>query len=289
MSHPLPELSGVSHKFITINGSKIHVAEAGRGKPLLLIHGWPQHWYIWRKIIPLLANDYHLIMPDLPGFGWSDPPKNDDFRKEQLARAMIDLLDALHLKQVTLVGHDWGGWIGFLACLQKSEKFHNYLALGITNPLTNAKLTFSQSFRFLYQIPIALPFIGETLLRFFPSLTEWALKKCIFRKDILSQKELELYSHVLQDPLKAKASSLMYRTFLLQELIPILRGKYKQQKLLVPTRLLIGENDPVIHPSLFTKLHKASNTLAIEIIPHCGHFIPEEQPEIVAKRIRSFN
>ena len=52
-----------------------HFAEAGEGEPVLLLHGWPQHWYAWRKVIPLLGESHRLISPDLRGFGWTDAPR----------------------------------------------------------------------------------------------------------------------------------------------------------------------------------------------------------------------
>jgi pimeloyl-ACP methyl ester carboxylesterase len=65
----LPDVAGVSHRFVTVGDLTLHVAEAGTGPPLLLVHGWPQHWFCWRRLVPLLAEDFRLIMPDLRGFG----------------------------------------------------------------------------------------------------------------------------------------------------------------------------------------------------------------------------
>src|SRR5262245_54016411 len=90
-----PPLAGVEHRFVAIEpGLRLHVAEAGAGEPLLLVHGWPQHWWAWRKIIPRLAAHHRLICPDLRGFGWSDAPPTG-YAKEQLADDLINLLDAL--------------------------------------------------------------------------------------------------------------------------------------------------------------------------------------------------
>src|SRR3954447_3633435 len=111
----LPAVPGVTHRQIEVGTLSVHVAEAGVGEPLVLLHGWPQHWYCWRRVVPLLADEYHLIMPDLRGHGWTDAPSGG-YDKAQLATDLFGLLDALGLQQVSLVGHDWGGWTGFLAC-----------------------------------------------------------------------------------------------------------------------------------------------------------------------------
>lgn len=72
MQASFPEVAGVTHRFVRIRGVELHVAQAGSGEPLLLLHGWPQHWYMWRHQIPHLVRRYTVICPDMRGFGWSD-------------------------------------------------------------------------------------------------------------------------------------------------------------------------------------------------------------------------
>ncbi len=139
MSLPLPELPGVAHRFVTVGGVRLHVAEAGSGPPILLQHGWPQNWWEWRRLIGPLAADHRVICPDLRGLGWSDAPRGR-YDKETLAGDLLGVLDALELalpgsgERVRLVGHDWGGFVGFLACLRAPERFESFLALSITHP-----------------------------------------------------------------------------------------------------------------------------------------------------------
>jgi pimeloyl-ACP methyl ester carboxylesterase len=95
----MPTVEGVSHRWVEARGLRFHVAEAGSGKdPVLLLHGWPQHWYEWRNLMPALAMD-------LRGFGWSDAPR-DGYEKENLAADVLAVLDELGLERVKLVGHD---------------------------------------------------------------------------------------------------------------------------------------------------------------------------------------
>ena len=69
----MPEVPGVAHRYVETGRLRVHIAEAGSGPPVLLLHGWPQHWYAWRKLIPLLAGSYRLICPDLRGLGGPMP------------------------------------------------------------------------------------------------------------------------------------------------------------------------------------------------------------------------
>jgi len=276
----LPHVEGVTHSYIKINNAKLHIAQSGNGKPLLLLHGWPQNWYVWRKVIPELSKTHRLIMPDLPGFGWSDMPRDKNFRKEKLAEDIVQLIDNLKLKQVDLIGHDWGGWIGFLLCQKAPSRFTSYLALGIGFPFNPNSISPFQLWRFLYQLPIATPLVGEILLGKLPQVTEWGMKQCAYKKNAWTKEDLHIFSSVLQNAEKAQASSLLYRTFLTQELKQL--KDYQKKAYTFPTTLLIGNNDPIINPSLF-KNFKQKENLQIEFIKNCGHFIPEERPEIVVE------
>lgn len=280
-----PAVDRVSHAFVTVNGHQLHIAETGNGKPLLLLHGWPQHWYVWRKLIPLLSQKYKLIMPDLPGFGWSEVPKDFDYNKEQLASEVLALLDVLKLKQVGLIGHDWGGWIGFLACLREPKRFSAFLALGILHPFKKVDSGIFQLWRCFYQIVLATPFLGEQLLQKAPSFLEQLMLAAAKQPDTWTKEDLHAFSYILQQPERAHASSLLYRTFLTKEFFRIRFGRYNSQQMTVPTKLLIGENDPVFSRRYSDGYTNHPQNISVEFIADCGHFIPEEKPEIVAKEI----
>ncbi len=87
-----PELEGVAHREVKAGGLRVHVAEAGSGDPVVLLHGWPQHWYEWRHVIPLLAGERRVICPDLRGFGWTDAP-DGPVDAETFATDTVALLD----------------------------------------------------------------------------------------------------------------------------------------------------------------------------------------------------
>src|SRR5436305_2722226 len=131
MSEP-PDLPGVRHAYVDAGGLRTHVALAGPedAPPVMLVHGWPQHWWSWRHVIPTLAQDHRVIAPDLRGFGWTDAP-TDGYDKEQLARDLLAVLDALAITQVSWIGHDWGGWTGLLAALSAPHRISRALILSV--------------------------------------------------------------------------------------------------------------------------------------------------------------
>ena len=281
---PMPVLEGVTHRFVDVHGLRVHVAEAGHGEPLVLLHGWPQHWWCWRAVVPLLQDRYQLVMPDLRGHGWTGAPQ-DGYDKEQLATDLLGLLDALELPRVGLVGHDWGGWTGFLAALRAPERFRAFLALGIVHPFQRPTLGRAlSSWRLAYQVGLSTPVLPELLLRASPRLVEQAVIGGSVRRQAFADGQARTYGEVLQDPARARASVLLYRSMVLREGAPVLLGRYRGQQLRVPTRLVVGDGDPVASPAL---LEGAPADVPVEVLPGVGHFVPEEAPEVVADRVRA--
>jgi pimeloyl-ACP methyl ester carboxylesterase len=256
----------------------MHVAEAGRGDPIVMLHGWPQHWYLWRGVIPLLAPHGRVLCPDLRGFGWTDAP-DSGYDRETMARDVLALLDELGLERVRLVGHDWGGWIGFLLCLHEPQRISRFLALNIVPPWpARDPRNLLEAWRGAYQIPLAWPWMGRLAV-------EHGAARLVLRtaSDAFSAEELDAFTERLKGD-RARASELLYRTFLVREAIPVAAGRYSGQALEVPTLLLVGQRDVGI-PTRAVRQHAArSDALELELVPDAGHFIVDEKPELVADR-----
>jgi pimeloyl-ACP methyl ester carboxylesterase len=280
-----PHVDGVEHRWVRARGLDFHVAEAGSGDDVVLcLHGWPQHWYEWRHLMPALADRHRVLALDLRGFGWSDAPR-DGYEKENLADDVLAVLDALGIERVKLVGHDWGGWIGFLLCLKAPERFERYLALNILTPWPPRGRTLSQLWRFWYQWMILSPGIGYRLHRsgrFVPRVLVGASTV----RDVWDDPTLHAFADNLAESKRAHAAVQMYRVFNLRETWPILRGRYEHQRLTVPTRMLFGTDDAALRPELLAGYERHADDMAVELVPDCGHFIADERPDLVAARAR---
>jgi haloacetate dehalogenase len=97
----------VDHHTVQINGIKLHYVEADQGAPLVLLHGFPETWYCWRHQIPVLAEKFNVIAPDLRGYGGTDKPASG-YDKRTMARDIRVLLQHLKVEKVSIVGHDRG-------------------------------------------------------------------------------------------------------------------------------------------------------------------------------------
>ncbi len=268
---------------------RLHVAEAGdpAAPPVLLLHGWPQNWWAWREIMPRLAADFRVLAPDLRGFGWSDVPR-DGYDKEQLASDQLATLDALEVDRVTLVGHDWGGVAAFLMCLRAPDRVERFVALNTGHPWLSPDARAARNlWRFAYQPLISTPGLGALLMRRSP-MTRIAHRLGVAQRGAIAPEDVEILTAQFRDPARARAAVLMYRTFLLREAGPIARGRYAGRRLTMPLLWLHGAEDVVIRPHMVESVRAHADDVQIEYIPDAGHFIAEEQPELVAGRIRAF-
>jgi pimeloyl-ACP methyl ester carboxylesterase len=285
---PMPHVEGVSHRDVRARGLRFHVAEAGSadGPPVVLLHGWPQHWFMWRDVIPALASDRRVIAPDLRGLGWSDAPRSG-YRKQELADDVLALLSELGVERFDLIGHDWGAYAGFLICLTAPERVGHYLGCSIPHlwPL-DERPTPRRMLTLWYQVALGSPVLGAGLMRqgrFTRQVLQVARSHGRYTDD-----ELAAFVDVLRQPDHARATQQYYRTFLLHELRPLIKGEFKQRQFTTPTTLLWGRRDQILQGSHDHGDHEAyAPNLKIEWVDDTGHFLPEERPELVAERARA--
>ncbi len=282
-----PQVEGVTHRTVRARGIDFHVAEAGSGDDVVLcLHGWPQHWYEWRHLMPALADRHRVLALDLRGFGWSDAPR-DGYEKEEMATDVLAVLDELGLERVKLVGHDWGGWIGFLLCLRAPQRFERFLALNILPPWVRLREIVPHAWRFWYQVPIVTPGLGYRMHRsgeFVPKVLVGGSSV----REAWDERTLRAFADRFMEPDRARAAVQVYRVFALREGRGIMRGRYARQRLTVPTRLLFGTEDFVMQAQMLAGYQRHAEEMQVVLVPGCGHFIADERPDLVAEHAREF-
>lgn len=272
--NPLPELPGVRHDYVDAGGLRTHVAQAGpqEAPVLLLVHGWPQHWWCWRHVIGPLSETHRVIAPDLRGHGWSERTRTG-YRKDQLAGDLLALLDALGIERVSWIGHDWGAFTGLLAALQAPERFERMLSISIPHLWSRRDPRLMAVF-LGYQGPMSLPVVGRRVAG--PMLRR--LLQAGRGRDRLTPEEVELFAQ--QTP--ADTTVAMYRSFLTEDLPALARGRFAAQRLEVPTLMLAGARDPVTIGTRPGPV-RSQPQLEVQIIPKVGHWIPEMRPELIVR------
>lgn len=118
---------------IETNGIQLRIAEAGEGPPVILLHGWPESWYSWRHQLPALAEaGYHVLAPDMRGYGSSDAPKPvEAYEIQELVADVTGLLDAIGAEQATIVGHDWGSILAWQVALLAPERVNGVVGMSV--------------------------------------------------------------------------------------------------------------------------------------------------------------
>ena len=161
----------LEHSYINTNGIRLHVVQAGSksGIPVILLHGFPEFWYGWRKQIPALVNaGCRVIVPDQRGYNLSDKPKDKkDYGISTLVDDVLGLIKVLDYEKVNLVGHDWGGGVAWILAMTHPEKLHKLTILNSPHPAVYRRFLQrdpDQIRRSWYWLFFQLPQIAEKIL-----------------------------------------------------------------------------------------------------------------------------
>lgn len=280
MNSPPPSIPGVRRSEVDARGVRFHVTEAGSGSPVLALHGWPQHHFTYRHLLADPPPGLRIIAPDLPGYGWSGPAPHR-WAKEDVASDVLALLDAIGLERVLLVGHDWGGWIGYLLVLRAPERFTALLANSIPHVWNPPTALLPHAWR-LGHMPL-MAALGRPLVRHTRAL-DAAFRLGVANRAAFTPADIRVYTDRFRDPICAQVTTDTYRTFLVKE-IPASARSPERRRASVPVHALLGTRDFAIHPSLVAPATALADDYAVELVEGAGHFVPEEAPDVVRARI----
>lgn len=285
---PMPELAGVTHRWVDVDGLAMHVVEQGVGDPVLLLHGFPEHWWEWRGTMGPLAADHHVVCPDLRGFGWTDAPP-DGYTRDRLLADAVGLLDALGLARVHVVAHDWGALVGFHLGLEHPDRVASLLSMGVPHLWLRFDPRLLLMLRHAwFQAVIASRLTGPRALGWGRQrLPRHVLVGGVADRAAMSDADVEVYVAPLRQPARARAGSALYRGFITREMRSILRGAYRDRWLAAPAVSLLGEGDIVSDPHLLGGYEEHAADLTVDVLPGVAHFMVDERPDLVVDRARA--
>jgi pimeloyl-ACP methyl ester carboxylesterase len=282
-------VEGFEHDFATIDGTRVHFVSGGRpdGEVLVLVAGFPQSWYAWRKILPILGKRYRVIAPDLPGQGDSDLPLSG-CDTTNIAHILHGLFERLNVGSHYLVAHDIGAWVAYPYASLYGDALKGLVILDTGIPGIS--------------LPDALPWAANVAWRTWhvafhnvPDLPEifiegreslymnWYLNRKAANSLIFSdQDRAEYLRGFLKNGLKGGLA--YYRavsTSAEQNRALSAKGKLKMPVLAV-------QADQGSMPDLVAELRTVADNVTGTAITSCGHYIPEEQPLALAHELQSF-
>lgn len=284
---------GFRRQIIHTSETAIHLRRGGSGPPLLLLHGYPQNHLMWHRLAPLLCRRFHLICPDLRGYGDSGKPDGGPdhagYAKRTMARDMVEVMDALGYPRFAVAGHDRGARVAHRMALDHADRVSRVCVMDIA-PTLHMFETTDQAFAtgyyhwfFLIQ-PDGLPerLIGadpEYYLR--EKLSRWSAPGARFDPAAVSD-----YLRCFRDPASIHASCEDYRAAAGIDLEHDRadRGRRIEQPLLV----LWGRRGFVHRMYDVAAVWQAHARNVTAHAVDCGHFLPEEAPRSVTRQLVRF-
>lgn len=294
MTESSPPTPAWNHHTIHANRINIHYVRHGSGRPLVLLHGWPEFWYSWHKNIPALSRQFDVVAPDLRGFGDSDKPGLPEPASsllEVLAEDLRGLADGLGLERFGVVAHDVGAYVAQAFARRHPERltglfFFNCPYPGIGKRWAEAdhlKEIWYQSF---HQQPWAPALVGENRqtcrLYFSHFLRHWAHDPHAFDPDLEAWVDNFLKPGNLQGGFNWYIGATEARTAMIRN------GPPSLPKIEVPTRVLWGVSDPVLKVEWADRLGDYFADVAFTPAEEAGHFVHYERPELVNEEVVAF-
>lgn len=288
---PMPEVPGVdvTHEWYDGKAGRLHVARAGDPSlpAIMLVHGFPQHWYGWKGVIAELAKEAHLIVPDLRGAGWSALPTGKDAaKKREIAADLRLILDQLGIDQITIAAHDWGGFTSQLLALETPERVTRLLALSIPPVIPTPRPPLKSMLRMNYQLVFAAPFSDKIIARS-PGRFAAGLRADVKNRDAFTRADAEVFARPYTDPARAKLAQTTYRSFLLGDAAAIYKWT-RGKKFQMPVRFVLSATDAYIPPEFADHAARTGASVEAFVQDRTGHFLPDEDPNYTADQIREY-
>ncbi|MBD2387554.1 alpha/beta fold hydrolase [Cylindrospermum sp. FACHB-282] len=317
-------MTSVTHRFIETNSIKMHIAEQGQGKLVILCHGFPESWYSWRHQLSALAEaGFHAVAPDQRGYGQTDRPEAiEAYHVFQLVGDIVGLVNALGEEQAFIVGHDWGALVAWYCALLRPDMFRALTLLSVPYlPRTWDDIRPTEAMKLMageqefYQLYFQEPGKAEAELesdvrtsiraflysasgdpppskrwRFLFSKSEKLLDTCSVPDKLptwLTEQDIDFFTSEFERT-GFRGGLNWYRNMdRIWELNPFLSGAKIRQ----PTLFVAGEADAVItmYREAFDTLEQNVPNLRQKVLlPGAGHWVQQERPVEVNKLLIEF-
>jgi pimeloyl-ACP methyl ester carboxylesterase len=272
-----------------VNGIRMHYRRAGEGPAVVLLHGWPQTWYCWRKVIDELAADHTVIAPDLRGYGRTDKPR-DGYDKRTMAADVSLLVSSLGFEKVSVVGHDRGGRVGHRWALDRPEQVERLAVLDIVptrEMWRRLDSRLAQSYwHWLFHLQPDLPELlaGRDIAGYLGYFYErWTDQRHGLEADAIDE-----YVRAFSAPGALRAGFDDYRASFPADAEHDDADFDAGTRLTLPVLALWGASGLLGKlPTLDIWREYAPEAIGAAI-ENCGHFLPEEQPAAVLTHLRGF-
>ncbi len=283
-----------NHGHAEANGIRVHYVRQGSGTPLVLLHGWPEFWFVWRKNIPALAERFDVIAPDLRGFGESEKPPLPEppgGLLDELVEDLRGLADALGIERFGIVSHDVGSFVAQRFAARYPERvlglfFFNCVYPGIGRRWLEPESVQEIWYQSFHQQRWAADLVGssreacEIYLKHF--LDHWAHEPGVFDEDF------EAWVDNFMRPGNLRGGFDWYVGVGEARMKMMREGAPELPKITPPAYFLWGEGDPILKVRWADRLGDYFSDFELEPAPGAGHFVHYERPDLANDRITRF-
>ena len=276
------------HGLARTGGPEIHYVEHGAGPLVVLLHGFPDFWYLWRHQIPSLASaGFRVAAMDMRGYNRSDKPAGRrQYRRDLLADDVTRVIAELGETSAHIVGHDWGGIVAWHLALHRPQAVNKLVVMNAPHPgaFAEALRSADQLRRSWYVAAFQLPALPEAALM---RKNLHALKGIWSRETrnaaTFTADDMRRYEQAFRKPGAVTAALNYYRALPLDLLRPGAR-----RRVTAPTLLLWGRRDPFLRPGLAEALNRHVPHAEVVMLDGAGHWAMLDDPALVSSHISRF-
>jgi pimeloyl-ACP methyl ester carboxylesterase len=275
-----------THHTATVDGFQMHYVIGGHGDPVVLLHGWPETWYAWRHVMPDLAKNYTVIVPDLRGLGDSSKPTTG-YDGKTVAEDIHQLVTQLGFKTIFLIGHDIGTQIAYSYAAAHPTEVKKLAVMELTIPGFAPPGRMPIWWGIFHQVPD----VPEALVQGKEMMyLSWFFSGLTYNPSAITKADIDEYVSHYSSPGGLRAGFEYYRAFP-QDAIQ--NQNYSKTKLTMPVLALGGSFIPVLGgnitmPSIIYGMKILAQNVTGITVPNSGHFIPEEQPQFLSDQLLKF-
>jgi len=266
-------------------GVRLHVVIGGAGRALVLLHGWPGYWKDWEKVMPLLASDFKVVVPDLRGFGLSDRPEDyNEYTLDRYSQDVKNLLDLLDVEKAFLSGFDVGSSVASYFAVKNEERVGGLVLISPSYPgLGKRRLEEKHArenwYQFFHLTNLAEQLVGynrETVkiyLTYF--FRHWSYRPAFTERDI--EEYVDVFSRGLAGGFNWYKARVKTRYV-----------DWLGRPVTAPTLILWPDKDPIFPLEWSDNVKTYFPNSKLEVIRDCGHYVPREAPDEYIANVKQF-
>lgn len=275
---------------VPANGIRLHVIQAGPadGPPVILLHGYPEFWWGWRKQLPGLAKaGFRVIVPDQRGYNASEkPPGVDAYRPDVRVQDIVSLIEELGYENVNLAGHDMGAGVAWWVAIEHPRLVRKLMVFDVGHPLAYIEASKTEPeqetiswYRTFFQLPVLPELVGR--------FGNWALlvknMRETSRDGTFSDDEMDVYRYAWDRENAMHYMVNWYRAGFRHPLDVQGTGKVR-----APTKIIWGKKDAFSEYRLAEMSVKHCEQGQVVILPDAGHWLLHEEPVVITQLMADF-